>query len=272
MLCEVPTQSNTNRPMADEPFKATDEDWQRIEEVALSRWDRGRLDLRWDRTIHELRDRVAALEAAPDRVLVRNQTGEYLRAGTPVYMATPPELDADAVLSLAAIIRSVDGDHNLGAAALAEAILSHPDVTRVLQLPAVDPREVLAARPLLEQVARMADRIGQHTVAEIMAISDQAAAWLAEQGGTPEPTHPQYFSSHHAIAGEIWGMLPDAPEPSQALAGDGGLREVVKRTMRAQDLRGWDEVSRAVILAIARWLRGSGHFCAATDLEREAQR
>ena len=58
-----PPNPHTDRPMADEPFKATDEDWQRIEEVAFNYWDRGRLHLRWDRTIRELRDRVAALEA-----------------------------------------------------------------------------------------------------------------------------------------------------------------------------------------------------------------
>lgn len=53
------------------------------------------------------------------------------------------------------------------------------------------PAEALAARPLLEQVARMGDRIGQHTVGEIMAISDRAAAWLQEnslgQGHQPAP-------------------------------------------------------------------------------------
>jgi len=37
-----------------------------------------------------------------------------------------PEPDADHVLRLAAIIRKVDGKHDLGAAALAEAILAHP--------------------------------------------------------------------------------------------------------------------------------------------------
>jgi hypothetical protein len=36
----------------------------------------------------------------------------------------------------------------------------------------------LAARPLLEKVARMADCIDQRTVSEIIAISNQAQAWL----------------------------------------------------------------------------------------------
>jgi len=34
--------------------------------------------------------------------------------------------DSDRILKLAEIIREVDGNHRLGAAALAEAILSHP--------------------------------------------------------------------------------------------------------------------------------------------------
>lgn len=37
------------------------------------------------------------------------------------------EPDVDDVLKLAAIIRKVDGNHDKGAAALAEAILAHPD-------------------------------------------------------------------------------------------------------------------------------------------------
>jgi hypothetical protein len=35
--------------------------------------------------------------------------------------------------TLAAIIREVDGDHRLGAGALAEAILAHPDARRALE-------------------------------------------------------------------------------------------------------------------------------------------
>lgn len=37
------------------------------------------------------------------------------------------EPDVDSILELAAIIRKVDGNNRLGAAALAEAILSDPD-------------------------------------------------------------------------------------------------------------------------------------------------
>lgn len=37
-----------------------------------------------------------------------------------------------------------------------------------------------SCRSLLEDVARMGDCIGEHTVGEITAISDRAAAWLQE--------------------------------------------------------------------------------------------
>lgn len=42
------------------------------------------------------------------------------------------------------------------------------------------PAEALAARPLLEEVARMGDCIGENTVGEIMAISSRADSWLRE--------------------------------------------------------------------------------------------
>jgi hypothetical protein len=61
-------------------FKASNKEWQELEGIAKKPANIA------SRALCELRDRVAALEAAPDRVLVRNQTGEYLRAGTPLRM------------------------------------------------------------------------------------------------------------------------------------------------------------------------------------------
>ena len=59
------------------------------------------------------------------------------------------------------------------------------------------PAEALAARPLLERVAAMADCIGAKTVGQITEISNRAAAWLRqnppgqqvaiEPGGCPMP-------------------------------------------------------------------------------------
>jgi hypothetical protein len=54
------------------------------------------------------------------------------------------------------------------------------------------PAEALAARPLLEQVAAMADCIGAHTVGQITAISGRAAAWLRENPpGQPVAIEPR---------------------------------------------------------------------------------
>jgi hypothetical protein len=50
----------------------------------------------------------------------------------------------------------------------------------------------LAARPLLERVAAMADRIGRHTVNEIVAVSASAAEWLRENPpGQPVAIEPR---------------------------------------------------------------------------------
>ena len=66
--------------------------------------------------------------------------------------------------------------------------------TAVQVLKAEPDAEALAARPLLEQVAAMADCIGAQTVGQITAISARAAAWLRENPpGQPvaiEPTPP----------------------------------------------------------------------------------
>lgn len=52
--------------------------------------------------------------------------------------------------------------------------------------------EALAARPLLEQVARLGDCIGANTVGKIMAISSRAAAWLeANPPGQPVEIEPR---------------------------------------------------------------------------------
>lgn len=52
--------------------------------------------------------------------------------------------------------------------------------------------EALAARPLLEQVARLGDCIGAHTVGQIMAISSRARAWLQENPpGQPVAIEPR---------------------------------------------------------------------------------
>jgi hypothetical protein len=65
------------------------------------------------------------------------------------------------IIRLAAIIREVDGTHSLGAAALAEAILSHPQIEMV---------PALAPAPTKEEVAEL-----------IKVATDDAECIAAEQ-------------------------------------------------------------------------------------------
>ena len=74
------------------------------------------------------------------------------------------------------------------------------------------PAEALAARPLLEQVARLADRIGAHTVGEITAISDGAAAWLRDNPpGQPVAIEPRGCPTPGACSC-VEPPTPQAPE------------------------------------------------------------
>jgi hypothetical protein len=69
----------------------------------------------------------------------------------------PGDPDVDHILALAAIIREVDGKHDLGAAALAEAILAHPGFSGCHDGPAALPAQEAryGHRPELDQVARI---------------------------------------------------------------------------------------------------------------------
>ena len=60
------------------------------------------------------------------------------------------------------------------------AVYLSPELVQELRdaLKAEPDADALAVRPLLEQVAAMADRIGANTVGQITAISNRAAAWL----------------------------------------------------------------------------------------------
>ena len=72
--------------------------------------------------------------------------------------------------------------------------------------------EALAARPLLEQVARLGDCIGANTVGEIMAISSRAAAWLAANPpGQPVAIEPRSCPTPGACS----CVEPATPPPEQ---------------------------------------------------------
>ena len=84
----------------------------------------------WRELCEELADSIELLlEMRPVDAKPLNITEERYARARALLAQPEPEVvaaDTDAILALAAIIREVDGNHSLGAAALAEAILSHP--------------------------------------------------------------------------------------------------------------------------------------------------
>ena len=83
--------------------------------------------------------------------------------------------------------------------------------------------DALAARPLLEQVAAMADCIGANTVGQITAISNRAAAWLrANPPGQPVTIEPRDCPRPGACS--CVESTPPAPEPGEL----GELVELLK--------------------------------------------
>ena len=76
--------------------------------------------------------------------------------------------------------------------------------------------EALAARPLLEQVARLGDCIGANTVGKIMAISSRAAAWLeANPPGQPVAIEPRGCPLPGACSCVEPATTPPEPPTSQ---------------------------------------------------------
>jgi hypothetical protein len=77
----------------------------------------------------------------------------------------------------------------------------------------------LAARPLLERVARMADCIDQRTVGEIIAISNQAEAWLSgNPPGQPVAIEPRGCPAPGACSCVEPAAQPEPEVPEGLLA------------------------------------------------------
>ena len=99
------------------------------------------------------------------------------------------------------------------------------------------PAEALAARPLLEQVAAMADCIGAQTVGQITAIGNRAAAWLRQNPpGQQVAIEPRGCPTPGACS--CVEPAPPAPESEEMQGLVIGLREVslVLDTMKAPRL------------------------------------
>ena len=94
------------------------------------------------------------------------------------------------------------------------------DTFRALRTELMSGLDELAARPLLEKVARMGDRIGHHTVGEVMAISNQAAAWLeANPPGQPVAIEPRGCPTPGACSC-VEPLAQPEPEGPMPLPGD----------------------------------------------------
>jgi hypothetical protein len=107
----------------------------------------------------------------------------------------------------------------------------------------------LAARPLLEKVARMGDCITQATVGEIAAVSSQAAAWLdANPPGQPVAIEPRGCPTPGACS----CVEPEAQPEPEGVGDDAELRTVF------------------AIGAEARWREGFPESWSLTDMERAA--
>ena len=91
---------------------------------------------------------------------------------------------------------------------------------RLIALDRDDPTATnLAARPLLEKVARMADCIDQRTVSEIIAISNQAEAWL---NGNP-PRQPVAIEPRGCPTPGTCSCVEPAAQPEPAAPTDEAL-------------------------------------------------
>jgi hypothetical protein len=79
------------------------------------------------------------------------------------------------------------------------------------------PTEALAARPLLEKVARLGDVIGQQTVAQVRQLAEQADAWLRDNPpGQPVAIEPRGCPTPGACS----CVEPTPPEPEVGEAGE----------------------------------------------------
>jgi hypothetical protein len=121
-----------------------------------------------------------------------------------------------------------------------------------LPAPPAPPAGALAARPLLEKVARLDSSVGI-TVAEVRQLAGQAAAWLRDHPpGQPVAVEPRGCPTPGACS---------CIEPAPVAAPARGLVERVKA--RA----GGD--ARAAIREVAVWLDLEGYNRAANDLREE---
>jgi hypothetical protein len=167
-------------------------------------------------------------------------TGIVLRAlarwGHPATPAAPPK----AVITVDELADVIRGDtldpvaHGFTPEDIAQHLLTHPaaagfftsfDPCHATQPAPESPAEALAARPLLEKVARLGDVIGRQTAAQVQQLAGQAAAWLRDNPpGQPVAIEPRGCPTPGACS----CVEPTPPTPEQ---GEGGPTAVEIRNM-----------------------------------------
>jgi hypothetical protein len=112
-----------------------------------------------------------------------------------------------------------------------------PDATKMVSQPAPPAAEALAARPLLEEVARLGDVIDRATVGRIIVLSSRAAAWLQHN----PPGQPIAIEPRGCPAPGACGCVVPAPQPAAGEVGE--LIEGLKLISDGMDAMGHESDS-----------------------------
>jgi hypothetical protein len=121
---------------------------------------------------------------------------------------------------------------------------------RLIALDRDDPAATnLAARPLLEKVARMADCIDQRTVSEIIAISNQAEAWL---NGNP-PGQPVAIEPRGCPTPGACSCVEPAAQPEPVAPTDEELTDMAEFYIEDNGLLGLHNAGEFARAVLARW-------------------
>jgi hypothetical protein len=125
------------------------------------------------------------------------------------------------------------------------------------------PAEALAARRLLQEVARLADPAGI-TVGYLRVLAGYAAAWLRE--------NPPGQSVAIGPRGCPTPGVCSCVEPAPPTAPAGGLVERMADVIGDDPLSPWEEDARAAIREVAAWLDQQGQHGCSLLLREEAGR
>ncbi len=262
-----------------EQFKASDQDWETVKKLAGCSGN----SYNYARTIHELRDRVAALEEQ----LTQFVPGVLVTADAP-----EPTADGFTAVGVGHAVQAgaVEALREL-VEAMHEAFFGNDAGLPPQVIQAVNSAHLfLTVHPTPEAAAAMGAQGGPPSEAERLAFE----AWMRGHSwpvagvwdgttytGRPD-LEPLWLDTAAMQTRMLWAAwrdraalatLPAAPEPEPSpspAAGDRRLLEVVADFIGLHPVQ--EGKARAVILAVAKWLRSVGNHGSAAELEREASR